>query len=483
MTANQRAVPATILLVLTDEQEARNLSWALSTHYECIIVSTAAEALALVGTHPVDAIICDAKLEDMSGTQCLFDFRTRQPNAIRFLCGLGTDSSEFADALHVAAVYEYLRKPLFPELVTLSLKRALEYREISREHRQLTHDLSRHQKSKAVAADSNPNQQSLQFDGLFFCSQAMHKICELAKRAATTDLPILIYGETGTGKELLARGIHYHSHRREQIFLAQNCGGVPAELLQSELFGHHRGAYTGALSDRLGLFSAADGGTVLLDEIEDMSVSLQANLLRFLQSGEVKPLGSDKTHYSDVRIIAVTNVPLDQLVEQGNFRQDLYYRLKGLEISIPPLRDRPEDIQLLAEHFAKQFSTSLGKTYAGIGHEALNILQQYPFPGNVRELENEIRRTVALAPSGQPITADRLSDTIINYRMKEPEQPTPTGESGTLKEQTENLERSMVISALKRCHGNQSRAAEALGLSRVGLANKIKRYAIDIEIS
>ncbi|MBU2832155.1 sigma-54 dependent transcriptional regulator [Acidithiobacillus ferruginosus] len=483
MTANQRAVPATILLVLTDEQEARNLSWALSTQYECIIVSSAAEALALVGTHPVDVIICDARLEDMSGTQCLFDFRTRQPYAIRFLCGLGTDSSEFADALHVAAVYEYLRKPLFPELVTLSLKRALEYREISREHRQLTHDLSRHQKSKAVAAASNPNQPSLQFDGLFFCSQAMHKICELAKRAATTDLPILIYGETGTGKELLARGIHYHSHRREQIFLAQNCGGVPAELLQSELFGHHRGAYTGALSDRLGLFSAADGGTVLLDEIEDMSVSLQANLLRFLQSGEVKPLGSDKTHYSDVRIIAVTNVPLDQLVEQGNFRQDLYYRLKGLEISIPPLRDRPEDIQLLAEHFAKQFSTSLGKSYAGIGHEALNILQQYPFPGNVRELENEIRRTVALAPSGQPITADRLSDTIINYRIKEPKQPIPTGESGTLKELTENLERSMVISALKRCHGNQSRAAEALGLSRVGLANKIKRYAIDIEIS
>ena len=482
MEASQRAVPA-ILLALMDEQEARNLSWALSIHYECIIVSSGAEALGLASTHHVDAIICDAQLEDMSGTQCLFDFRTRQPTAIRFLCGLGTDSGEFADALHVAAVYEYLRRPLFPELVALSLKRALEYREISREHRQLTHDLSRQLKSKAAAADSNPDQSPHQFDELFFCSQAMNKICNLAKHAATTDLPILIYGETGTGKELLARGIHYHSHRREQIFLAQNCGGVPAELLQSELFGHRRGAYTGALSDRLGLFSAADGGTVLLDEIEDMSVSLQANLLRFLQSGEVKPLGSDKTHYSDVRIIAVTNVPLDQLVEQGSFRQDLYYRLKGLEIRIPPLRERPEDIRLLAEHFARQFSMSLGKSYAGIDHEALNLLRQYPFPGNVRELENEIRRTVALAPSGQPITADRLSDTIINYRRKEPEQPTPATEGGTLKEHTESLERGMVISALKRFHGNQSRAAEALGLSRVGLANKIKRYAIDIEIA
>jgi two-component system response regulator HupR/HoxA len=482
MEASPRAVPV-ILLVLTDEQEARNLSWALSTHYECIIVSSGAAALDLAGAHPVDAIICDAKLEDMSGTQCLFDFRTRQPTAIRFLCGPGTDSSEFADALHVAAVYEYLRKPLFPELVSLSLKRALEYREISREHRQLTHDLSRQMKSKAAADDANPNQSPHQFDELFFCSQSMNKICNLAKHAATTDLPILIYGETGTGKELLARGIHYHSHRREQIFLAQNCGGVPAELLQSELFGHRRGAYTGALSDRLGLFSAADGGTVLLDEIEDMSAPLQANLLRFLQSGEVKPLGSDKTHYSDVRIIAVTNVPLDQLVEQGSFRQDLYYRLKGLEISIPPLRERPEDIRLLAEHFARQFSMSLGKSYAGIDHEALNILRQYPFPGNVRELENEIRRTVALAPSGQPITADRLSDTIINYRRKEPEQFMSATEGGTLKEHTESLERSMVISALKRFHGNQSRAAEALGLSRVGLANKIKRYAIDIEIA
>ena len=475
MKVTTRAIPV-ILLALKDSQEARNLSWALSMHYECRIVGTGAEALRVVGTQHMDAIICDAQLDDISGAQCLFEFRTRLPTVLRFLCGVGTDSSELTDALHIAAVYDYLRKPLFPDLVAISLKRALEYRERSREHRQLTHELS--QQIKLKTADFGTDTKPREFDKLFYCSQAMSKVCNLAKHAATTDLPILIDGETGTGKELLARGIHYHSHRREQVFLAQNCGGVPSELLQSELFGHRRGAYTGALSDRLGLFSAADGGTVLLDEIEDMSVSLQANLLRFLQSGEVKPLGSDKTHHADVRIIAVTNVQVEQLVDQGKFRQDLYYRLKGLEINIPPLRERPEDIELLAVHFARKFSKNSGKTYAGINQDTLAILRQYPFPGNVRELENEIRRTVALSPSGQVLTADRFSETLLNFQKKNPEQATPKTTSGSLKENIENLERALVTAALERSHGNQSRAAEDLGLSRVGLANKIKRYSI-----
>jgi two-component system response regulator HupR/HoxA len=465
-----------LLLVFPDEQEARNLSHPLSVHYECLIANDAASALSIAATQHIDAVICDEQLPDMPGSECLFTLRTKQPATLRFLCGLAADSRSINDALYVAAVYEYLRKPLIPDLVAISLKRAVEYNELANSYRRISHELLLKSGESKIPENGDWLPQR-KFSDLFYCSQAMAEVCNLAKQAAATELPILIYGETGTGKELLARGIHYHSRRQNQAFLAENCSSIPPELLHSELFGHRRGAFTGAISDRLGLFSAADGGTVLLDEIEDMTEQLQGSLLRFLQSGEIKPVGSDRIHKSDVRVIGVTNVSLESLVEMGKFRMDLYYRLKGIEIRIPPLRERPEDILMLGEHFAQSFAASMGKKFVGFAKSTQQLLRNYSFPGNVRELENEVRRAVALTPNGEPIAPHQLSAAIRNNN--EASVPlSPTELSGSLKEQVESLEKALVSAALNRFQGNQSRAAEYLGLSRVGLANKIKRYDI-----
>jgi two-component system response regulator HupR/HoxA len=320
--------------------------------------------------------------------------------------------------------------------------------------------------------------ESQRFEKLVYVSEKMSELCELARKAARTELPILLQGETGTGKELLARAIHYNSARHASPLMVQNCGGMSNELLQSELFGHKRGAYTGAISDRLGLFRAGDGGTVFLDEISEVSPSFQVSLLRFLQDGEVKPLGSDKIEISSVRIIAASNRPLRALVAAGAFRQDLYFRLKGFELEVPALRQRPDDIPALAEFFAAKHSDAISRKILGISAGALEKLIAFDFPGNVRELENEIRRMVALAEDGEYLTTQHMSPAILAAapRSSRGEYIAP---KGSLKDKVESLERKILQEALTRHRWNQSRAANELGLSRVGLANKIKRYGLD----
>jgi two-component system response regulator HupR/HoxA len=322
--------------------------------------------------------------------------------------------------------------------------------------------------------------ESQRFEKLVYVSEKLHDLCEVAHKAARTELPILIQGETGTGKELLARAIHYHSSRRDSPLLVQNCGGMSDELLQSELFGHKRGAFTGAVSDRLGLFRAADGGTVFLDEISEVSPSFQVSLLRFLQEGEVKPLGSDKVMTSSVRVIAASNRSLRALVAAGKYRQDLYFRLRGFELEVPPLRDRPDDVPVLAEFFAAKHSDAMGRKILGISASVLEKLASFDFPGNVRELENEIRRMVSLTDDGEYLTTKHLSPAIV---AAPPRQRFSKGgyvlEGTTLKDKVECLEKQVVGEVLARHRWNQSRAANELGLSRVGLANKIKRYSLD----
>jgi len=325
--------------------------------------------------------------------------------------------------------------------------------------------------------------QGQQFEKLIYVNEKMSALCELAKTSAKTELPILIQGETGTGKELLARAIHYNSKRKSSPLLMQNCGGMNDELLQSELFGHKRGAFTGAISDRLGLFRAADGGTVFLDEISEVSPSFQVSLLRFLQEGEVKPLGSDQTTTSNVRIIVASNRPLAQLVASREFRRDLYYRLKGFEFEVPPLRDRVDDIPALAEFFAAKHSEATGRKILGLSASLIEKLSHYEFPGNVRELENEIRRIVVLTGDGEYLTTHHLSPNILNapQRSQAVRQKGFVPEGKTLKDQVESLERHLVEDTLRRYRWNQSKAAEVLGLSRVGLANKIRRYRLNEE--
>jgi two-component system response regulator HupR/HoxA len=436
------------------------------------------EAFAALTNAHVDLIIAE---DGREGVNFLSGLRISHPDIIRILV-VDSNSQLSRQAVSPAAIYQFVREPLDAEQIGLLVKRALETRELARRHRLLSREfkfsgdsiLSNGRNTIALRAESQ------RFEKLVYVSEKMSELCELARKAARTELPILIQGETGTGKELLARAIHYNSSRRSSPLMVQNCGGVPDELLQSELFGHKRGAFTGAISDRLGLFRAADGGTVFLDEISEVSPSFQVSLLRFLQEGEVKPLGSDRTENCNVRIIVASNRPLSALVAAGKFRQDLFFRLRGFEFEVPPLRDRPDDIPALAEFLAAKHSDGIGRKTLGISASALEKLVAFEFPGNVRELENEIRRMVALTKDGEYLTTQTMSPGLLAAAPRKHANGNRFAPEGaTLKDQVESLEKHIVAEALSRHRWNQSRAADELGLSRVGLANKIRRYGLD----
>jgi two-component system response regulator HupR/HoxA len=446
--------------------------------YRVLLARSPVEAFAALSNAHVDLIIAE---DGREGVNFLSGLRISHPDIIRILV-VEANSQLSRQAVSPAAIYQFVREPLDAEQIGLLVKRALETRELARRHRLLSREfkfsgdsiLSNGRNSIALRAESQ------RFEKLVYVSEKMSELCELARKAAKTELPILIQGETGTGKELLARAIHYNSGRRSSPLMVQNCGGVPDELLQSELFGHKRGAFTGAISDRLGLFRAADGGTVFLDEISEVSQSFQVSLLRFLQEGEVKPLGSDRTETCNVRVIAASNRPLSALVAAGKFRQDLFFRLRGFEFEVPPLRERPDDIPALAEFLAAKHSDAIGRKTLGISASALEKLVAFEFPGNVRELENEIRRMVALTKDGEYLTTQTMSPALLAAaprKLAGSNRFAPEG--GTLKDQVESLEKHIVAEALARHRWNQSRAADELGLSRVGLANKIRRYGLD----
>jgi two-component system, NtrC family, response regulator HupR/HoxA len=446
--------------------------------YRVLLARSPVEAFAALANAHVDLVIAE---DGREGVSLLSGLRISHPDIVRILV-IEANSQLSRQAVSPAAIYQFVREPLDAEQIGLLIKRALETRELARRHRLLSREfkfpgdsgLSNGRNSIALRAESQ------RFEKLVYVSEKMAELCDLARKAAKTELPILIQGETGTGKELLARAIHYNSSRRSSPLMVQNCGGVPDELLQSELFGHKRGAFTGAISDRLGLFRAADGGTVFLDEISEVSPSFQVSLLRFLQEGEVKPLGSDKTETCNVRIIAASNRSLSGLVAAGKFRQDLFFRLRGFEFEVPPLRERPDDIPALAEFLAAKHSDAIGRKTLGISASALEKLVAFEFPGNVRELENEIRRMVSLTKDGEYLTTQTMSPALLAVaprRLASHSRFSPEG--ATLKDQVESLEKHIVTEALARHRWNQSRAADELGLSRVGLANKIRRYGLD----
>jgi len=472
---------AVLLAIRSDEARNALVELLDDRHgYKVLIARTSAEARAIVNDAHVDLLMIDDSY-GFDGCELLTRLRISNPEVVRVL--LLAESSERApEASSKASVYQFLRRPLDIEQASLVVKRGLEARELARRHRLLSREfkIPDHSSLLALARTHPLLPESQRFQKLVYASDKMSELCELAKTAAPTELPILIQGETGTGKELLARAIHYSSTRNTSPLLVQNCGGMPDQLMQSELFGHKRGAFTGAVAQRLGLFMAANGGTVFLDEISEVSPSFQVSLLRFLQDGEVKPLGSDRTFHADVRIIAASNRPLKALVAAGEFRRDLYYRLNGFVLEVPPLRERPQDLPALAEFFAAKHAEATGRKILGISAGALQKLTSYDFPGNVRELENEIRRMVALTNDGEYITSRHMSPAILDAASRPRALSAEAAVAGkTLKDKVENLEKSLVEDTLARHRWNQSKTAEALGLSRVGLANKIKRYGLD----
>ncbi|UCD81035.1 MAG: sigma 54-interacting transcriptional regulator [Desulfobacterales bacterium] len=313
--------------------------------------------------------------------------------------------------------------------------------------------------------------------GLIASSASMRQLFSLLEKVINVTTTVLIQGETGTGKELIAKVIHYNGPLKDKPFVAENCGALSENLLESELFGHVKGAFTGAISDKKGLFEMADGGTVLLDEIGEMSRAMQVKLLRVLQDGKFRPVGGSHYIKVNVRIIACTNRNLEEEMAEGNFREDLYYRINVFPITIPPLRERKEDIPLLAAFFLKEFANKFKRPLPRLTSTALELLTCYNWPGNVRELQNEIERAFTLAGSHKEITEAYLSNKIFDSGS----QPCPEYDKrGTLQQVTERIEKQMVYEALDKAEGNRSHAASMLGITRQGLLNKIKRYNIGI---
>jgi two-component system, NtrC family, response regulator HupR/HoxA len=452
----------------------------LGVHYHVHACNDPVEALQSLDDNKVDLILACHQANEFDAIHYLGCTRISHPETVRILVG-DLSPEEVSQAISMAAVYQLLPKVWPVELVDLMVRRALENKELSYRHRHLSREykiaedvLRKYQDQRKNALEDNHR-----FDKLVYCSQSMASLCDMAKKAAKTDLPILIQGQTGTGKELLARAIHHNSGRSKHPLMVHNCGGMSDELLHSELFGHKKGAYTGAVSDRLGLLPAADGGTVFLDEIADVSMPFQISLLRFLQEGEVKPLGSDKIIHCDVRVIAATNRPLEELIKAGQFREDLFYRLNGFQLNIPPLKARPDDIEVLTEYLAKYYSQSIGRKVLGVAPEVIQQFKLYHWPGNVRELENEIKRMVAMTDNGSFVGTENMSANIRAIKVAPKGSKTLELDGMTLKEKIEQTEMKIISQTLQQFRWNQSKAARELGLSRVGLSNKIKRYGIE----
>jgi len=470
---------STIIISGFDTKESVALSRCLSNHYTLQVASTPSDVTKLLEQQTTDLLLCKHNPGIFNAIEVMLKMRREHPETTRLLVGELT-KDETKTVIRDAAVYQLISSSWSVSQIELIVSRTLENRELSYRHRHLsrelkiTEDVLRKHKQKESEVTA-----STRFEQLVFSNPNMAKLCNLAKKAASTELPILIQGETGTGKELMARGIHFNSRRSQQPLLVHNCGGMSDELLHSELFGHKRGAFTGAVSDRMGLFPAGDGGTVFLDEIADVSPTFQVSLLRFLQEGEVKPLGSDQIIKCNVRVITASNQPLENLISKGLFRKDLYYRLNGFQLNIPPLRKRITDIDVLASHLTSKFSGEYNRSIRGLAPSLIEKLCLHSWPGNVRELENEIKRMVALVENDTFLTEEHLSPHIATLKPSvKPISSVIELNGFTLKEKVEEMEKQLILETLEHLRWNQSKAAIKLGLSRVGLSNKIKRYNI-----
>jgi two-component system response regulator HydG len=415
----------------------------------------------------VDAVVSDIHMPDMTGLQLLAAVRERWPTVVMLLMTGQADLESAVQAIRLGA-YDYLIKPVDPfDTLVPATRRAVEYRRLVERNRFLQRQLDARERCGEMVGDSGP----------------MQRVYELVASVAPTDATVLILGESGTGKELVARDIHAQSGRSAKAFVDINCAALAESVLESELFGHVRGAFTGAVSGRRGLFEEASGGTLFLDEIGELSPAVQARLLRVLQEGEVRPVGSNESRQVDVRVIAATNLNLGQAVKEKKFREDLFYRLNVMAVEIPPLRERRDDIVPLVYHFLKKRGQRIGKQIAGIDPAALELLTGHNWPGNVRELENAIERAIILA-RGDTISADLLPTSVQQTRGLGAE-PTaaPTLLSGNgqlvpLAEAREAFERSYVQRALDAAGGNITDAAQIAGIDRSNFRRLMRRLGL-----
>ncbi|MBX3205039.1 MAG: sigma-54-dependent Fis family transcriptional regulator [Labilithrix sp.] len=446
------------ILVVDDEQETCDLlEMALGRHGFKVTPSTNAQrALELVAEQDFDVVLTDLSMPEMSGLDlCERVLGTRPDMPVVVITGQGSLETAIG-AIRVGA-YDFITKPVDPKLLFLSVSRAIQHRRLSDEVKRLR---------QAVDGEGGDSARIVGQSG------AMRRVYELINRVGESDASVLIHGETGTGKELIARGIHTRSRRKNGPFVAINCAAVPHSLLESELFGHARGAFTDAKAQRTGLFVQATGGTLFLDEIGELPIDVQPKLLRALQERKVRPVGANQEIPFDARIVAATNRNLEDEVYEKRFREDLYYRINVVKIDVPPLRERGGDVLHLAQHFLKQFAERNAKPSLELSTTGAEKLMAYNWPGNVRELENCMEHAVALARFDQ-ITVEDLPEKIRAYRA---ERFVVAANDPTEIVTMDELERRYILRVLSLVGGNKSRAAQVLGFDRRTLYRKLERY-------
>jgi Response regulator containing CheY-like receiver, AAA-type ATPase, and DNA-binding domains len=471
-----------IVLVIDDEKQSREaLRRVLTDEFQVLAASNADEAETVLSHEMVHAILCDQRMPGTQGVDFLRSVRERWPDPVRIIISGYTASEDIIAGINEAGIYRYITKPWEPDDLIATLREALKLWELQKANAQASLDLkvAPAMLEGVVAKKTGALRKAHHFDRIIHAAKSpLTDIIAQASRVAAFDISVLITGESGTGKELLARAIHYNSPRGDKPFVVENCGALPDQLLESELFGCKKGAFTGAYEDRIGLFEQADGGTIFLDEIGETSPAFQVKLLRVLQEGEIRPLGARLTRKVDVRVIAATNRNLEEEVREKHFRRDLYYRLAAFPLHIPALRERPMDVQLLAERLLAETRRGFGKLIRGFTEDALSVLKSYDWPGNVRELQNEIQRMVALA-DGEALGMDLISPRIRARACPGGRAIADGTGSRTLKDQVEALEATLLGEALARHRWNISRVADEMGLSRVGLRAKMQRYGLE----
>ena len=453
------------LLVIDDESNMRHMLAAMlkNSGYSVDTASEGLEGMKMLERSSYDFILCDIKMPKMDGMTFLKTAgELVKHSTVIMMSAYGTVETAI-EAMKLGA-YDYISKPFKSDEVTLTLKKAEERERLKKENNFLR------ERIRIIQADNR-------FDRMVGQSKAMQAVFELAKKVARHNTTVLITGESGTGKELIARGIHFYSERADGHLIPVNCGGIPENLLESEMFGYKKGAFTGADRDKAGLFEAAEGGTLFLDEIGELPLSLQVKLLRVLQESEVRPVGDPKTHKVDVRVITATAKNLEAEMRRGTFREDLFYRLNVMQIHLPPLRERTEDIPPLCQLFIERFNGELKKNIASISPGAMSHLMKHPWPGNVRELENVIQRAVVLADQ-DALLPEHLPGSVVTG-LEDGHLDT-LFEGFSLKEAQRSLEKKLIVKALTETGGNRTRAARLLEISHPSLLSKIKTYGIDL---
>jgi len=452
------------VLIIDDEDCIREVFSALleEKDYRVEEADTGNGGIDIIRKFHPDIILLDMNLPDISGMEVLsFVKESNIPAEVIIITAYGTIKNA-VEATRLGA-YDYLQKPVDNDELLLVVSRALEVKRLQREVEELRNELS----------------SRYQFSNIIGTSSRMNSIFQMMAKISRVEGTVLITGESGTGKELVARAIHYNSTRSDKPFVVVNCGAIPKDLIESEFFGHLKGAFTDAKTEKTGKFELANHGTIFLDEIGDLSPEAQVKLLRAIGEKEIVKVGGSKTIPIDVRVIAATNQSLEELVKEGKFREDLFWRLAVLSLHLPPLRERNADIALLCDYFIKKFNKSLDKKIKGVSSECMELLKKYTWPGNVRELESVLYEAMVLS-NGLWIDEEDLPARITEAESYEPDDPIGLGKPlhETIQRIAENVERKMIRRALKETGGNRTRAAKMLGISRKTLFNKMTQYEL-----